>query len=56
MWNVEFGESTISRTQVQFWYNKFKKGREDVNDDTRPGCLSTSTTDENIECEENDFG
>ena len=27
-----FGESTISRTQVQFWYNRFKEGREDVND------------------------
>ena len=30
---VAFGESTISRTQVQLWYNRFKKGREDVNDD-----------------------
>ena len=31
------------------WYNWFKKGREDVNDDARPGRSSTSTTDEHIE-------
>ena len=31
------------------WYNRFKEGREDVNDDARPGRPSTSTTDENIE-------
>ena len=33
------------------WYNRFKEGREDVNDDARPGSPSTSTTDENIEAE-----
>ena len=47
-----FGKSTISRTQVQLWYNRFKEGKEDVNDDARPGCPSTSTTDENIEAVE----
>ena len=31
------------------WYNWFKEGREDVNDDSRPGRPSMSTTDENIE-------
>ena len=31
-----FGESTMSRTQVQLWYNGFKEGREDVSDDARP--------------------
>ena len=31
----KFGESTVSRTQVQLWYNQFREGREDVNDDTR---------------------
>ena len=31
------------------WYNRFKEGREDVNDDDRPGRSRTSTTDENIE-------
>ena len=37
MLTVLFGKSTISRTQVQLWYNRFKKGREDVNDDVHPG-------------------
>ena len=40
-----FGESTMSRTQVQLWCNQFKEGREDVNVD----APSTPTTDENIE-------
>ena len=46
---VVFGESTISRTQVQFRYNRFKEGREDVNNDGRSGRPSTSTIVENIE-------
>ena len=34
---VAFGESTMSRTQVQFWYNhRFKEGLVDVNEDARP--------------------
>ena len=41
MLTVEFGESTISRTQVQLWYNRFKEGREYVNDDARLGRPST---------------
>ena len=49
MLTVMFGESTMSRTCVQFWYNRFKEGQEDVNNDDRPDSLSTSTTDENIE-------
>ena len=28
-----FDESTINRTQVQLWYNRFKEGREEVIDD-----------------------
>ena len=49
MLTVAFGESIISRTQVQLWYNRFKEGRENVSDDFRPGRPSTSTTDENTE-------
>ena len=46
---MTFGESTMSRTQVpQVWYNRFKEGKEDVNDDARPGRPSSSATDENI--------
>lgn len=33
-----FDESAMSRTQAQFWYNRFKVG------DARPGHPSTSTT------------
>ena len=46
---VAFGKSTVSRTQVQLWYNWFKEGWENVNNDARPDRPSTSTTDENIE-------
>ena len=46
---MTFGESTMSRTQVQLWYNRFKEGREGTNNDARPGQPSTSTTDKNIE-------
>ena len=31
------------------WYNRFKEGREDINEVARPGRPSTSTTDENNE-------
>ena len=31
------------RTEVQLWYNRFKEGRDDVND--APGRSSTSTTE-----------
>ena len=49
MLTVAFGESIMSRTQVQLQYNRCNEGREDVNGDARPGRPSTSTTDENIE-------
>ena len=49
MWNVAFGGSTISRTQVQLFYNRFKEGQEDVNDDAHPGRPSTLATNKNIE-------
>ena len=39
----------MSRAQVQLWYKRFEEGREDVNHDARPGGLSTSIIDENIE-------
>ena len=53
MLTVTFGESTISRTQVQLRYNRFKEGRKDVHDDVCHGCSSTLTTDENIEAKKN---
>ena len=44
-----FSEFTSSRTQDQLWYNRFKEGREDVNDDAGSSRPIMSTTDENIE-------
>ena len=49
MLTMAVGEYTMSRTQVQLWYKRFKEGQEDVNNDARPGYPSTSTIDENIE-------
>ena len=36
-------------TQVQMWYNRFKEGRDDVNEDAHPGRPRNSTTDEHID-------
>ena len=52
MLTVMFGESTMSRIQVQLWCNRFKKGQEDVNDDAHPCGPNSSTTNENIEAME----
>ena len=43
IWNVVCGVWNSSSN------NQFNGGREDVNDDARPGRPSTSTADENIE-------
>ena len=49
MLTVAFSESSMSRTQDQLWYNRFKEGLEYVNDDARPDSSSALTIDENIE-------
>jgi len=50
MLTVAFGESTLSERNIYKWYKQFfEEGREDVNDNPRPGRPSTSTTDENVE-------
>ena len=49
MLTVAFGKSTMSRTQVQLWYNQSNEDREDVSEDSRPSRTSMSTTDEDIE-------
>ena len=49
MLTVAFGESTLYRTQIQLWHNRFKNDGEDINDDACPGRRNMSTTDENIE-------
>ena len=47
MLKVSYGECTVSQKLVYKWYKLFTKGREEVNDDARPGRPSTSTTNEN---------
>ena len=49
MLTLTFGESSMSRKQVQLWYKRFKEDREDINDEAHPGRPGTSTTDKNIE-------
>ena len=39
----------MKRIQVQLWYNRFKEGPDDVNDDACSGHPSTSRTHENFE-------
>ena len=39
-----YGKSAMSKTRVYEWYKRFQDGREDVEDNERPG--SSSTTDE----------
>ena len=43
-----FGDKCLSRSNVFIWFNRFKNGRESVEDDPQPGRPSTSKTDENI--------
>ena len=42
---IKFGESIMSKTQVQLWYNRFKEDQGDAH----PGRPSTLTTDGSIE-------
>ena len=51
MLTVACEESTMSRTHVRLWYNRFKEGREDARDAKRYSFWSPepSSTDENIE-------
>ena len=54
MLTVVFGESTVSRTQVQLWYNRFKEGQEDVMDSIKHRCSSLERIREKsltIQCE-----
>lgn len=44
-----YREECMSRTRVFEWCKRFKEGREEIEDDPRPGRPSTSKTDENIE-------
>ena len=49
MLKVAYGECTVSQESVYKWHKLFTKGREEVNDEARPGWPSTSITNENTE-------
>jgi hypothetical protein len=44
-----YGEDTLSRSRVFEWHRRFLGGREDVEDDERPGRPVTMETDENVD-------
>ncbi|GAB1860480.1 Histone-lysine n-methyltransferase setmar-like protein [Camponotus japonicus] len=48
MLTVAYGECTLSKKNVYKWYKLFQEGRENVEDEARPGRPSTSTTDANV--------
>ena len=43
-----FDDDTMSQPRVYEYYKRFREGREDVEDDARPGGPSTSITVENV--------
>ena len=44
-----YGDDCMSRTQVYTWFTRFKNGREDLNDDLRPGRPEVSNRAELVE-------
>ncbi|UYV81639.1 K02A2.6-like [Cordylochernes scorpioides] len=46
--NEAYEDDKLSRTQVYFWYKRFKDGRKSIADESRSGRPLTSTTDRNI--------
>ena len=44
-----YSDDCMSRTQVYTWFTRFKNGREDLNDDLRPGCPEVSNRAELVE-------
>jgi hypothetical protein len=44
-----YGEDTLSRARVFEWHRRFLGGREDVENDERPGHPVTMKTDENVD-------
>ena len=44
-----YGDDYMSRTQVYTWLTRFKNGRDDLNEDTRPGRPEASNRAELVE-------
>jgi hypothetical protein len=49
MLETVYGESAMKRRSVYKWVNRFKEGRESVDDNAREGRPSTSRVSENIQ-------
>lgn len=49
MLKAAYGDQTLSRARVFEWHKRFSSGREDVDDDPRPGRPSTSRNSDNVE-------
>ena len=47
--NKVYGDDCMSRTQVYTWFTRFKNGRDDLNDDPRPGRPEASNRAELVE-------
>jgi histone-lysine N-methyltransferase SETMAR len=45
---AQYGESTLSKTQVKFWHKAFRGGRDAVQNTSHQRCPRTSITPENI--------
>lgn len=43
-----FGESAPALATITYWFREFKRGRENLNDDPRPGRPPTAVTHENV--------
>ncbi|XP_029159826.1 histone-lysine N-methyltransferase SETMAR-like [Nylanderia fulva] len=44
-----YGDNCLARSKVHKWFNRFKNGREDLNDDERPGRPEGSNRAELVE-------
>ena len=39
-----YGDDCMSRTQIYTWFTRFKNGRDDLNEDPRPGSVKCTTS------------
>ena len=44
----DYGDQVLSRAQVNVWHRAFKEGREDAEDEQRPGRPSTTPTEKDV--------
>ena len=49
MLNMAYGDVTMKRTAYFKWYERFKGGRQSIDDDEGPEHPSTSTNDTDVD-------